>query len=226
MCRFIATEVHCGSLKHLVKGTYTGPDVGDHREILRQITSGLQHLHSRKITHRDLKPSNVLISCPSSGNVRPQMKLANFGILRRAYASDLSKISLWKLSGSKGWMPPETYTSDFFTYEMDVFALGCLFGYTLNGGRHPFGVEKDERIIRIKYGQPMTMLARDLLNLNGAVIVFQLIRLMVSAEANRRPTVSEVLKHNFFIRSTKGVKYQSFAPILPPTLPRRQPGMN
>lgn len=133
-------------------------------------------------------------------------------------------MSLWKLAGSKGWMPSETYTEECFTYAMDVFALGCIFGYTLNKGRHPFGLDKDERIIRIKYGQPMEMRARDLLDVNGAIAVFQLIRLMVSSEANRRPSVSEVLRHSFFIRLTKNYKFQPY--VSTPAIPRNQPSSN
>ena len=126
------------------------------------------------------------------------MKLSNFGILRQTKPGDST---LWKLAGSKGWLPAETYTQGYFTVAMDLFALGCVFGATLNGGVHPFGEDKDKRIIRIKYSQPMTMTARDILNASGAVGVFQLIKLMVSAVSKLRPTATEVLEHTFFIQS-------------------------
>ena len=212
MFRFLATELHVGSLKSLFKGCYSGPPINDLREALRQTTSGLAHLHSKTILHRNLKPSNILICCGPSG---PLMKLSNFGILRRAKPGDMT---LWKLAGSKGWLPAETYTQDRFSYAMDLFALGCVFGYTLNGGVHPFGQDRDERIVRIKYSQPMTMTARDLLNVTGAVGVFQLIKLMVNTDAKRRPTASEVLKHTFFIcspSSTVGYEPLSITPTSP-----------
>ena len=179
-------------MKSLFRGSYAGPPITDLREVLRQITSRLAHLHSRNIIHRNLKPSNILICFGTNG---PVMKLSNFGILRQTKPGNLT---LWKLAGSKGWLPAETYTQDYFTIAMDLFALGCIFGAILNGGVHPFGEDKDKRIIRIKYSQPMTMTAQDLLNASGAVGVFQLIELMVSEDANRRPSATEILKHTFF----------------------------
>ena len=118
-------------MKNVFKGNYTGPIISDLREALRQITSGLAHLHLNEILHRDLRPSNIVIFCPSSSPA-PVMKLANFGIVRVTKPGDMVVLSLWKLAGSKGWLPPETYTNSFFTMAMDLFALGCIFGSILN----------------------------------------------------------------------------------------------
>ena len=48
---------------------------------MRQITSGLEHLHLKEIVHCNLKPANIQISFPD-GTVGPLMKLTNFGMLR------------------------------------------------------------------------------------------------------------------------------------------------
>lgn len=195
--RYISTETTAGTLKDLVQKTYTGPVVGDWQTTLRQITDGLQHLHKKGIIHRDLKPSNIFISFPD-GAVEPLMKLANFGVIRH------SRTPLWKIAGTKGWMAPEMYTAQEFTSAMDVFTLGCLFGFTF-AGVHPFGIEKDERIVRIKQSQPMTLTVQELKNVTGLRAVdvgqlYQLISSMVNAEDSLRPSASEVLKSVFFRR--------------------------
>jgi hypothetical protein len=84
------------------------------------------------------------------------MKLANFGIAHRTISEDGNPVSLWKLGGSKGWLPAEAYVETRFTTEMDVYALGLVLGYSLNKGRHPYGEDKDERVIRMKKSELMT----------------------------------------------------------------------
>ncbi|ODM88110.1 Serine/threonine-protein kinase/endoribonuclease ire-1 [Orchesella cincta] len=47
-------------------------------EVLRQITTGLEWLHSEKIVHRDIKPENVLLLLQMK-----RAKLSDFGLSRR-----------------------------------------------------------------------------------------------------------------------------------------------
>lgn len=48
-------------------------------DIMRQLASALDYLHSQKILHRDLKPANVLVKSSDRG---PIIKLADFGIAK------------------------------------------------------------------------------------------------------------------------------------------------
>lgn len=74
------------------------------REILRQIITGLSHLHNNKVVHRDLKPENILIQRINTDTMR--VKITDFGISkilpegRRDATRETS-------SGSQEWMPPE-----------------------------------------------------------------------------------------------------------------------
>jgi len=55
-------------------------------------------------------------------------------------------------------MAPEVYESNRFDFKIDIWALGCIFGYTLtNGNKHPFGDNSNERIVRIIRKEPMVM---------------------------------------------------------------------
>ena len=53
--------------------------------------------------------------------------------------------------GTHEWLAPEMFDSDNSDYDfsVDIFPLGCLFGYTLSGGKHPFGDSPLEQTMRI-----------------------------------------------------------------------------
>ena len=92
------------------------------------------------------------------------------------------------------------YTQCEFTWAMDVFSMGCLFAYVLSGGVHPFGVEKEDRIVNIKKKQPMSFTIQHLNGVVGAAGVFDLICSMLSFDPEERPTASAVFKDPFFNR--------------------------
>ena len=126
------------------------------------------------------------------------IKLANFGIVKRTSPRNGNPVSLWKLGGFKGWLPAEAYDKTQFTTEMDVFALGLLFGYSLNKGCHPFGEEKDKRIVRIKESQPITLTLNQIQNVTDPEKVFKLITLMLSTTPRTRPNTTRILTDEFF----------------------------
>jgi len=49
----------------------------------------------------------------------------------------------------------------------------------------------------------MTLTVKDLKNIPGPKPVLDLIAAMVSSDASRRPTISQVLEHPFFIQPTR-----------------------
>jgi len=82
---------------------------------------------------------------------------------------------------------------------MDIFPLGCIFAFTLSGGRHPFGENGDERTIRIRSKEPMLMVEADLkwpYAKNG--IASNLINSMVAMNPSKRPSAKVVLNSAFF----------------------------
>lgn len=202
-------------------------------EILYQITLGLQYLHTLGIVHRDIKPSNILIFVPSAEDndgadakyIEPRMKLADFGlckILNQQMSNkeevesdshmmklidvnkkDFTNTSLTNPRGSRGWMPPEVYFLDRFDFAVDIWALGCIFAYTLTWGEHPFGDDIDERSDRIIKKEPMLLLQEDL-NKNPFMSsitkskAYELIKSMLDVDPTIRPSVDEVLGHPFF----------------------------
>ncbi|XP_028413606.1 uncharacterized protein LOC114536444 [Dendronephthya gigantea] len=124
--------VHECSIEHLQEH---GP------QMIREILSGLEFLHSKGILHRDLKPSNVLV------DVEGRMKLADFGI-SRVLKDGKSTLKTYA-KGTPGWMPPEVIEAidrneeGAFKRKSDVFVVGMIAFFILTKGEHPFGSSLD-----------------------------------------------------------------------------------
>lgn len=162
--RFIATEwCDAGTLINYVNGDYKGPDLGDEKHVLRQITQGLAYLHRIGIVHRDIKPNNILIWVPSTDKtddlIEPKLKLADFGLSKFKKMEDEPFTTSLNPEGAEGWMAPELIRPNIagenktrsYDYSVDIFPLGCIFGYVLSeDGKHPFGNSSIEQSTRIK----------------------------------------------------------------------------
>lgn len=106
------------------------------RSILRDIFSGLDHLHGLGIIHRDIKPSNILLSSPTGP----------------AYISDFG--TAWSPSdptsespdekilevGTTCYRPPEIlFGHQAYTSKLDMWASGCVVAQVVClGGRTLF----------------------------------------------------------------------------------------
>jgi len=192
-------------MEDFFNGTYDGLEKGiiTKKEIIRQVAKGLDHLHKLGIVHRDIKPTNILIFEPDSeaSYNKPQMKLADFDISKivKPERGDFTNTSVTNPSGTWGWIAPEVYKEDRFDFKVDVWALGCIFGYTLSGGKHPFGDDDImKRIDRIKQKRAMLLTKKDLLIENKEIIkAFELIKSMLMVDPKIRPTVKDILKDSF-----------------------------
>lgn len=172
--------------------------------MLLQMTQGLAHLHHNEIVHRDIKPNNILISVlEGSDKPEPQIKLADFGISKalKADRKDYTNTSVTNPSGTMGWMAPELYECDRFDFKLDIFPLGCIFAYTLTGGKHPFGFDLDKRISRIRDKEAMVFSPGDFTGSYSRDFdteAFKLIESMLEMKPENRPTAAEVLSSSFF----------------------------
>lgn len=87
------------------------------RDIMFQIMTGVDFLHSNRIVHRDLKPQNILIA--TSG----QVKLADFGLARiyeEMQTLTTVVVTLWYRS-------PEVILKSSYASPVDIWSCGCIF---------------------------------------------------------------------------------------------------
>ncbi|KAJ7135397.1 hypothetical protein C8R43DRAFT_1072529 [Mycena crocata] len=204
------------------------------KRALRQIASGLRHLHGLKLVHRDIKPQNILVSAGAvRGGVKSyRMLISDFGLCKKL---DVDQTSFLPTShgamaaGTVGWRAPEILRGDVkldefgssgddtsvssqgsvasgassatagkptrLTKSVDIFALGCLFFYTLTNGSHPFGdrFEREANIMKdSKHLQGLERFGEE-----GEEAV-DLITSMLHADAHERPDTTTCLLHPFF----------------------------
>ena len=97
-------------------------------ELLSQILSGLEHVHSRKLLHRDIKPANVLLAKDGVA------KLADFGVSRvLAHTMEEAKTMI----GTPYYLAPEMIEGKGYNYPADIWSTGVL-AYEMLTYSHPF----------------------------------------------------------------------------------------
>lgn len=90
--------------------------------IIKNLTSGLKHLHDNKIIHRDLKPENIMFS--KKGFELP-VKIGDFGLSRNIHMAESKTSSLTSRVGTEAYMAPETFTREY-DVRAYLFALGLV----------------------------------------------------------------------------------------------------
>ncbi|GAA5840497.1 hypothetical protein JCM9279_007347 [Rhodotorula babjevae] len=108
---YIALELCPASLFDLIDQPLAFPDLVvqlDPKRALRQITSGLRHLHSLKIVHRDIKPQNILVSTAKRGQPGLRMLISDFGLCKKLDVDESSFQQTFNhAAGSFGYRAPE-----------------------------------------------------------------------------------------------------------------------
>ncbi|KAF2312521.1 hypothetical protein GH714_034948 [Hevea brasiliensis] len=155
--------------------------------LMKDVVSGLVHLHELGIIHRDLKPQNVLLLKERSLCA----KLSDMGISKRLLGDTSSLGYNATGCGSSGWQAPEQLLHGRQTRAVDLFSLGCVLFFCITGGRHPFGdrLERDINIVKNKV---------DLFLVEYIPEAEDLISCLLNPDPELRPKAIEVLRHPMF----------------------------
>ena len=107
------------------------PPVPEILRITREISCGLDVIHSNGLIHRDLKPNNIWVEEP-----RQHIKLLDFGLVR-SVTDDGRLTGSGFVIGTPGFMSPEQARGHHLDARSDLFSLGAVLYYVCTG-RLPF----------------------------------------------------------------------------------------
>ncbi|KAK0170134.1 hypothetical protein PV328_010734 [Microctonus aethiopoides] len=169
------------SLMHVLKyrGKITEPEA---RYYMRQMVTGVAYIHSQKVVHRDLKPGNMFLS---DGMI---VKIGDFGLATRP-DGQRRRVTI---CGTPNYIAPEVLYKQAYSYEADVWALGCIL-YALLAGQPPFDTgtlkETYSRICNNRYKK----LDDTIISRTGQ----DLIRWLLQPTPELRPSLERVKEHPY-----------------------------
>ncbi|CAK9259951.1 unnamed protein product [Sphagnum jensenii] len=164
-------------------------------DIMLQIAEGMQYLHEKRVAHRDLKSANILINpvqilgMENAGYA--QVKLADFGLSKIKEGSATYSIQTAN-RGTTRWMAPELFGEPDpnecrYPFKADVYsyAITC---FEILTAKFPFEDTASNTEVRrkVKAGE------RPVLPVTLPMFLSSLIERCWDAEANRRPSFSEI----------------------------------
>ncbi len=124
----------------------------DVRRVLLSLLDALAHAHAQGVIHRDLKSGNVLVA--TSDDVRPGLKLADFGIAHAFEATITRNDRSEHAAGTLHYMSREQLAGAWRDYGpwTDLYGLACL-AWRLITGSPPFhSVPREELVEAQSFG--------------------------------------------------------------------------
>jgi len=141
---FVVMELINGkTLDEMVeRGTLT---FDDFREVAIQSQEAMIAAQDLDLVHRDLKPSNVMVCWLPSG--RFQVKIVDFGLAKFSAKPSLQTIDHGDaVFGSIFFMAPEQFERTPLDRRTDMYALGCMYYYSL-AGTYPFNGDSAPQVM-------------------------------------------------------------------------------
>ncbi|KAK4411028.1 Cell division control protein 2 [Sesamum angolense] len=113
-------------LRNISSISEIGIDPDSVKKYLQQILRALAFLHSHKTVHHDLRPENVFVDIDTK-----HLKVADLALCRAlgsSFEEDISKPTRIR------FMAPELLmNSTDYSYETDIWSVGCIFAQMLTG---------------------------------------------------------------------------------------------
>lgn len=154
---------------------------------MHQCISALKYLHAHRVIHRDIKLGNLFLS------EKMELKLGDFGLATKLEYDGERKRTI---CGTPNYIAPEVLEGKVgHSYEVDIWSLGVVI-YTLLVGKPPFetaDVKTTYKRIKMNtYSFPdHIQIAPDAKNL---------ITRILHSEPAQRPSLDDILEHEFFHR--------------------------
>jgi serine/threonine protein kinase len=178
------------------------------QHIMKQVVSGIQYLHNKKILHRDLKLDNILLNFDNAEDnekfnlLKSKVKIIDFGFARYLENDVLAQSIL----GSPLNMAPQILmkmrrldNNQTFGYDQkaDIWSIGTIC-YELLVGSHPFESSNYEeltsKIQKGNYKIPN--------NLQLSIEAVSFLNAMLQYDPKKRLDINDLAKHKFLTVNT------------------------
>lgn len=179
------------------------------REIFRQLTSALQHMHEHHTAHLDVSSENILLVSNISADADEKLdtihiKLCDFG-QARSYTPDQG-LTEWKGDvkfGKLGTTPPEMHNDCpmWHPEKADVFSAGVVL-FTMLTGSAPFHVamHSDPYYDVIDRKKKLAALLK-MQNLHIDSNAIDLMEHMLECNPNKRYSLNDVVQHKWMAQA-------------------------
>ncbi|XP_067945516.1 inhibitor of nuclear factor kappa-B kinase subunit beta-like [Watersipora subatra] len=122
-----------GDLRKMLVKAPCGMKESALRWLVKNIASGVEHLHNMHVTHRDIKPENIVIQQRG-----PDEKDVLYKIIDLGYAKELFDSSiLYSFVGTMQYLAPELMSKKGYTRTVDFWSFGVVLFECITGLR-PF----------------------------------------------------------------------------------------
>ena len=128
-------------------------------EILEQVASALDAVHSSGLFHRDVKPANILVN-DDEGTGPPRCWLTDFGLSKHPSQDSSPLTNAGFFVGTCQYVAPEQILADRdLDHRVDVYSLGCVL-YECLAGDPPFMRPREEQVLYAHIQDPPPKLSQ------------------------------------------------------------------
>lgn len=198
-----------GTLKNVIiefQKNRRGIKEGWIRTVVTQVARGLAYVHSLRLIHKDLKDENIMLLKKDPNFNEPFAVIIDLGIAEMFSSADpVGK----QVGGTPLTMAPEVWDGSFGP-KCDVWSLGCVL-YEMLTGTMPFVANQ----LRPDVWKRLHRKGPDWTLIKTSPQGKSSCREMLTYDERQRPTMAEVLKHEWFQTQDHHMRHVTPGQLMP-----------